>query len=307
MGDSVHDLREATKTLLKHRYRLKNSYKRPGGLIDLASQDPELVMVGDLHGAHENLKQILKHESVEERVARGEVILVILGDGPHNDQTGQMKEMESSILVMDEVVRLLLAYGDSVIYIRGNHDTFEPRLAKSGIQQGLELRNYCLATRGPQYTEALEAFFEALPFVVLGKDFIITHAGPIRNGCLKQELIDIEDNEDLRRQLMWNRIHELRGGTPSMKEYDADDIARMKQKLGLPEDAYFIVGHNPMWRTGNMTGIWRNVLGIKNHFILYANLATKGPYLVLKNGVAQEKFSVQKTEDTWERIATYGR
>ena len=128
---------------------------------------------------------------------------------------------------------------------------------------------------------------------IIGEGYVITHAGPIRHGCSRQELIDIEDNPDYYRQLMWNRLHEFRG-TPSLKEYDAHDIKNMLEKLHLPPDTPFIVGHNPMWQTGNQTGIWRDIIGIKNHIIIYTNLQTKAPYLLIKNGEITEKYAQPK-------------
>lgn len=296
-------VRKATRAVWANKYRPSNRHGRPGGLIDLSGQRRELIVVGDLHGAHENLTRILEHDGNELRVKAGQAFLVILGDGPHNDQTGHMKEMESSLLVMDEVVRLLLDYGSSVIYIRGNHDTFDARLSKSGVKQGLEFWNHTVATRGEEYAKTLEEFFDALPYVVLGRDYLIVHAGPVRNGCLKQEIIDIEDNPDYQHQLMWNRIHEFRGGTPSMKEYDQADIEKMLSRIGLPENAHFIVGHNPMWHTGIRTGVWKDVCGIKNHTILYTNLATEGTYLVLNDGLMEEKYGARREATT----TYYGR
>lgn len=293
---AAESVRRAADIVRAHELRPANRHGRPGGLIDLSADAREVVVIGDLHGAHDNLKSILAHEGVESRVKAGKAVLVFLGDGPHNDQTGQMREMASSLAVMDEVVRLVLEHRSSVVYIRGNHDTFEDRLAKSGILQGVEMRKHALRERGQPYVDALEDFFESLPALVIGRGYVISHAGPVRNGCTRQEIVDLEDNPDYQHQLRWNRVHELRGGTPSLKEYDGSDVLKMRQKLGVPEDAYFIVGHNPLWQTGNLTGIWKDAVGIKNHIILYTNLATRGPYLLIRDGAIEERFAVPVTK-----------
>jgi len=242
------------------------------------------------------LKKIVNHEKNFELLKQGKLRIVIVGDGVHNDQTGQMKEMDSSIEVLEEVFHLINTYKENILYIRGNHDTFDEHLAKSAIKQGLELRLKVEETWGEEFVEAIEKFFEALPMFIIGKGYVITHAGPVRHGCSRQELIDIEDNPDYYRQLMWNRLHEFRG-TPSLKEYGEHDIKAMLEKLHLPTDTPFIVGHNPMWHTGNRTGIWCDIIGIKNHIIVYANLQTKAPYLLIKDGDITEMYAKPKESE----------
>ncbi|MDC7218415.1 MAG: metallophosphoesterase [Spirochaetales bacterium] len=303
MSISVEQIRQVINVVNNYPGRITNSYGHPGGLLDLLDSDKPMLIVGDLHGAIDNLKAIVAHEDNAERLKRGEIYLVIIGDGVHNDQTGQMKEMDSSLLVLEEVYQLILTYGENVIYIRGNHDTFEPRLAKSAVQQGLEFQKHLDATRGNEYVEATSDFFESLPLLILAENAVITHAGPVRNGATRQEIIDVEDNPDYYRQLIWNRLHEFRG-TPSLKEYGESDIRKMNKKLGMAEDSLFIVGHNPMWQTGNKSGIWRDIIGIKNHIIIYTNIPTKGPYLYIDKGVVTEKYAITSdAEDAygWRR------
>ncbi len=286
--DQIHKVIEIVN---KNSHRSKNSYGNPGGLIDLIKINKPVIIVGDLHGAIDNLKAIIDHEDNEEKLRKGELIMIIIGDGVHNDQTGYMKEMDSSLLVLEEIYRLILTYGENVLYIRGNHDTFERRLTKSAIQQGLEFQNYLTEFKGESYVTATDEFFESLPLLILGEKFVITHGGPIRHGAGRHEIIDIEDNSDYYNQLIWNRLHEFRG-TPSLKEYGEDDIRKMIAKLEMPEDSFFIVGHNPMWNSGNKTGIWRDIIGIKNHIILYTNIPTNAPYLYVKKGDISEKYAI---------------
>jgi len=293
MGISLSEINNASSIVKKHPNRPLNTYGNPGGLIDLSSDDKAAIVIGDLHGAVDNLKKIVNHEENLELLQQGKLRIIIVGDGVHNDQTGQMKEMDSSIEVLEEVFHLINTYKDKILYIRGNHDTFDEYLAKSAIKQGLELRLKVEETWGEEFVDAIDEFFEALPMFIIGEGYVITHAGPIRHGCSRQELIDIEDNPDYYRQLMWNRLHEFRG-TPSLKEYDAHDIKNMLEKLHLPPDTPFIVGHNPMWQTGNLTGIWRDIIGIKNHIIIYTNLQTKAPYLLIKDGEITEKYAQPK-------------
>lgn len=92
-------------------------------------------------------------------------------------------------------------------------------------------------------------------------------------------MINAYSDQEICHQLMWNRLHEFRG-TPSLKEYDERDIRKMLKALNLPEDLPFIVGHNPMWNTGNLTGIWRDIIGIK--IILLSIQISRPELLILK-------------------------
>lgn len=291
-------IRKVVKTINANKNRDKDSSGRPGGLIDLSNDKRKTVVIGDLHGAHDNLLHIMKHEKIEKEVSSGKTVVIIIGDGIHNDQTGSMLEMESSLLVLEEIFNLILKYGENILYIRGNHDTFDERLAKSGIRQGLEFHNYLLQHRGEEYVEEVETFFNSLPLFIIGSSYVITHGGPVRGGCTREELVNINNDPEMYHQLTWNRLHEFRG-TPSMKEYGEDDIKKTLSALKLPEDLPFIVGHNPMWNTGNKTGIWRDIIGIKNHIIIYTNIGTNAPYLKIENGEISEKFAIKEKENQY--------
>ncbi|ADK80001.1 metallophosphoesterase [Sediminispirochaeta smaragdinae] len=289
-------IRKVIKILGNNKNRPKDREGRPGGLIDISKDKREVIVIGDLHGAYDNLVKIVAHDGNDKALEAGKSLVVFIGDGVHNDQTGHMLEMESSLLVLEEMFRLILTYGENILYIRGNHDTFDERLAKSGIQQGKIFREFLLEHRGEEYVESVSDFFESLPLFIIGNGFVITHAGPVRGGCGRDELINAYSDQEICHQLMWNRLHEFRG-TPSLKEYDERDIRKMLKALNLPEDLPFIVGHNPMWNTGNLTGIWRDIIGIKNHIIIYTNLQTRAPYLKIHEGEITDVFAIEKERE----------
>ena len=290
MAVSIKDIEKVVSIVENNPFRTKNNYGDPGGLIDLSKQKKEVIIIGDLHGSIQNLKAIVNHEDNRKKLKKNDLILLIIGDGIHNDQVGQMLEMESSLLVLEEIFNLFIKYKDNIVYLRGNHDTFDSRLAKSAIKQGLEFKNYLLENRGEAYVEIVNNFFESLPVFVIGDNYAVTHGGPIRHGATKKEIINIVDNEDFYHQLIWNRLHEFRG-TPSLKEYAENDIRKMNVKLGLDEMAPFIVGHNPMWNTGDRTGIWKDIIGFKNHYIIYSNIGTNGPYILINTNEILLKFA----------------
>ncbi len=91
-------------------------------------------------------------------------------------------------------------------------------------------------------------------------------------------------------QLIWNRVNEFRG-TPSSREYGAADVAACLSSLGLAPDTLFLVGHNPLWATGSRTGVWTDVLDIKNHHIIYSSYGSRAPYFLLDQGRLETRYT----------------
>jgi hypothetical protein len=203
------------------------------------------------------------------------------------------------VAILDALFRLIDLYAGQVIYIRGNHDTFDERLRKSGIAQGLEFRKALLAAKGEEYVAAVQRFFDCLPLFVIGEGFVIAHAGPPHGGLDRQELIEIRKYPEKYHQLMWTRVNEFHGGTPSPKEYGEVDIRLALEILGLPPETHFIVGHNPLWGDGNRIGFWKDVVGIRNHHILYSGSGSLAPYLTFEDGSLVLKMAVQKEPEVY--------
>lgn len=287
----------AVEVVLSYPGRPKDSRGRPGGLLELPDgQRP--IIIGDLHANVEHLRAILSHHGNEAELAGGTAYALIVGDTVHDDRTGCMKDMSGSLVMLDEVLSLLVRYPGRVFYLKGNHDTFDERLRKSGIAQGVEFRKALLAARGADYVDAIQRFFDALPQFAIGPGFVVTHAGPPRGGCSRNDLIEVASNPDLSMQLMWNRVNEFHG-MPSAKEYGAADVAATRERLGLPADTHFIVGHNPLWGDGGRTGVWPDVIGIKHHHIIYSGSGSRAPYFTLENGHLVVRLSVDPEPEVY--------
>ncbi|MCX7024777.1 MAG: metallophosphoesterase [Spirochaetes bacterium] len=254
----------------------------PGGLIDLP-EGRRPIIIGDLHAAVSHLDFILSHWTNRADMESGKAFILFLGDSLHDDRTGYMREMVNSLAMLNEVFRLIVKHPGRVYYLRGNHDTFDERLRKSGIAQGAEFRKALVAAEGEEYALAVGDWFESLPYFAIGNGYVVTHAGPVRGGCGREELIHIRRRPDYAMQLIWNRVNEFHGN-PSPKEYCELDIRRTLDLLDLPEDTHFIVGHNPMWHDGGTTGLWQNVIGIRNHHIIYSGSGSLAPYYTLDGG-----------------------
>ena len=214
---------------------------------------------------------------------------MILGDAVHDERVGHLHDMETSIEIMDIVIHLINEFPDNVFYLLGNHDTYSSRLGKSGIKQGLLFCNALVAKRGKEYASLLQTFYNILPVFVKHKYFLAMHAGPVRGGITREEIINIRNSvsENLLWQLTWNRLNETRS-SPSKKEYGPDDLDKLKSCLNFPTNYPIIVGHNPMWKWGREDSIWVNILGTKNHAILYSNLESKCTYIRVNNSAEYE-------------------
>jgi predicted phosphodiesterase len=286
--DHLKRLRDAVINVLSidSAFRPPSSDGSPGGLIEFSAKEKrEFIIIGDLHGNHKNLRAILDDGKNIDKVKQDKAVLLFLGDAVHNDKSGYAYEMESSIEIMDIIIGLINDYPQNVIYLLGNHDSFQPELSKMGIQQGLLYRDALLATRGKQYVSAMQDFFDALPLFVLHPHFLAIHAGPVRGGVTRMELVNIRHFTNLVWQLTWNRLNETRS-TPSMKEYGAEDLDGTRTLLGCPREIPIFVGHNPMWKWGEEDSIWIDPLGTRHHVILYDTLTTKCPYISVKGSFA---------------------
>jgi hypothetical protein len=270
--------------------RPRGSSGEPGGLVTFTSEDRrEFIIVGDLHANSRNLKAVLRSGSNLRKLLNNKAVLILLGDIVHDERTGHLMEMDSSIRILDIVIHLINKVGRNVVYLAGNHDTFDKQLAKSGIRQGEVLKQEVTKRRGRQYAELLDRFFTSLPVLVRHPHFIAVHAGPVRGGIGRSELINIDHYPECRHQLIWNRINETRS-TPSQKEYAPQDLKDMRSALKSDPKTPVIVGHNPLWQWGGEDSIWINPMQVENYVILYSGAAKVCPYLVFKGS---RKYSVK--------------
>ncbi|THB62579.1 MAG: metallophosphoesterase [Spirochaetaceae bacterium] len=256
---------------------------RPGGVIDFSRTNKDVYILGDIHGMVGNLRATLETDGLEDRLANNSAVLLLLGDIVHDDRVGHLTEMDSSLETLDELFKLINRFPRNVFSIRGNHDTFDRQVSKSGIRQAELFHIFLEQERGKEYADLVETFFDLMPLAFLGQQFFSFHAGPIRGGATREHLIEISRYGQDMFQLMWNRINQI-GSVPNNKEYGPEDIAITKELLGYEDDAYLVVGHNPLLDRGGDDSIWFNVMGVKNYVITYNGLPDRCPVLIFRNG-----------------------
>jgi predicted phosphodiesterase len=266
-------LLEVNAILEQEKYRAKNDQGRPGGLIELPeSLSP--IIVGDLHAQVNNLLKILTENRFLDGLKTDTACLILLGDAVHSEVDGELENMDSSILMMDLILRLKQHFPDNFFYLRGNHDSFSERLSKNTISQGVLMRRRLTELRGKEYAAEMERFYDLLAYVVCSDSFVACHAGPSRKQAARSELINIDQHPEIKNDLINSRLkrpHYLTG-------YSKGDVKRFRKNLGLAKHAPFIVGHTPMDPAGS---VWRNVADIKGHHIIHSAHAD-GPSLFIE-------------------------
>jgi len=188
---------------------------------------------------------------------------LFLGDAVHSEEDGHLEEMENSLLIMDLIFRLKLWFPQQVFYIRGNHDSFSDEIGKCGVPQGLLWAKALRDLRGQAYLDAMNHFYELLPYVALSKGYVACHAAPPRGKVSMDMLINIEKYPGLIQELTCNRLY--RPNRPA--GYKGSDVKRFRRMLHLDEKAELFVGHTPLTRHDTL---WINVGGIEHHDVVFS-------------------------------------
>lgn len=239
----------------------KDAKGRPGGVVKLPpGLDP--VFVGDLHARLDNLLVVLTQNAILEGLEAGKVALIIIGDAPHPDEEGLEAFMGTSMLLMDLIFRLQLAFPGQVYYLRGNHDSFSEEISKRGVPQGVLWEHALRDGRGTAYFEAMTRLYQRLPYVATSPRFVACHAGPPTSTVTRDMLINIRDNVRLEREV--TRVRLRKPNSPA--GYGSGDIKRLRNCFGLDPQAPVLVGHTPLsWDDT----LWLEAGGIKNHHVVF--------------------------------------
>ena len=166
------------------------------------------------------------------------------------------------MLMLDFLCRLKHLLPDSFFWLRGNHESFDERVGKGGIPQGMLLRGAARALRGDAYADALDRLFGTLPYVAYSSDFIACHAGAPLRRTSRSDLIAIHDHLDIADELLWTRPKSsIRPGG-----FGKRDVLRLRECLGVPAQTPLIVGHTPQSKEGVL---WTDVSAIPNFHVIY--------------------------------------
>ncbi|TNF55055.1 MAG: metallophosphoesterase [Gammaproteobacteria bacterium] len=234
---------------------------RPGGLVELPP-DVDPVFVGDLHARIDNLLVVLTQNAILDGLEAGRVALIIVGDAPHPDEEGQEAEMDTSLLLMDLIFRLQLAFPGQVYYLRGNHDSFSEEISKNGVPQGVLWEHALRERRGSAYFDAMSQLYRCLPYVATSPRFVACHAGPPTSSVSRAQLIDMRDNPRLEWEV--TRVRLRKPNSPA--GYGPGDVKRLRKALDLGPYVPLMVGHTPL--SGDDT-LWVEAGNIPSHHVIF--------------------------------------
>jgi hypothetical protein len=262
-SEATATLKQVNALLMNETGHRKDTLGNPGGILQLADNVTP-ILVGDLHARIDNLLTILCENAVLDSLEKGTAALVILGDAVHSEEPGKLEEMESSLLMMDLIFRLKLRFPAHVFYIVGNHDSFLHELMKQGVPQGLLWEKQVQSSRGEEYKTELELFYQQSALLVLAKDFIACHAGPVRKKVSRKVLVDAHQFPDIVHDMTWSRIR-----TPAFPAgYTRSDVRQFRKGLKIDSGTPFIVGHYPC--SADET-LWLNVDQINQHHVVISS------------------------------------
>ena len=245
----------------------------PGGLVELPPEKIPII-VGDLHAQVNNLLKILSENKFLEGLTSKVCCLIILGDAVHSELPGKMEEMDSSVLIMDLILRLKQLFPANVFYLRGNHDTFDAGICKNGICQSTLFKKRLLELRGEEYVRQMELLYSRLPYVIASDSFFACHAGPPSRKTSRKQIINLRMHPEISQELISSRLKR----SNYFAGYGKADVKRFRKSLKLAKTTPFIVGHTPLDGTGS---IWLDAGEIKNHIIVYGG-RPEGPGLLIE-------------------------
>ena len=258
-GEALETVRKVNQLLEQSPNRPRDDRGHPGALVELAA-DLVPILVGDLHGNVDNLLKTLSENRFLGGLETGSASLILLGDAVH-PQEGQMEAMDSSVLIMDLILRLMLSYPSGVVYVRGNHDGFSDEIRKQDVSQGRFWESRLLELRGQDFVTEMKRFYDLLPYLVTGEGLLACHGGPPIETVTRSRLINAYRYPRLRHQLTWNRVQQP--GNPA--GYSARDVRSFRAALDLDRSAVFVTAHTQLSEAGCF---WLDVAGIKNHHII---------------------------------------
>jgi hypothetical protein len=260
--EAMTTLKEANRLVRQEPYRQRDSLGNAGSIIELPPHMAP-VIVGDLHGQVDNLLKILMENSLLDLLDSREAVLILLGDAVHLESEGKLEDMDSSVLIMDLILKLKLAYPEQVFFITGNHDSFSPDVMKGGVPQSVLWENRLRELRGTDYCQELALFYRQSPLIVLSEDFVACHAGPPCSKVNLETLVEARQFPKLVHELTWNRIKSRNWPLG----YRRGDVKRFRKSLGLDDTIPFIVAHYPQSKKDTL---WLNINEVPNHHIVYS-------------------------------------
>src|SRR3989338_671000 len=273
------------------------------GLVD----DPEFIVVGDLHGNPENLWGILSVNDNYEKILRGEAVLVLLGDVVHPERGSaeELGNMNSSVVIHRLAMNLMARLTDEdgylrkVVYIPGNHENIDADVGKRGrkegqlvyVPQSLLFRQKLENELDVFYSVRYETMLRNSPLLFVADGVVADHAGPVNaassvTDIRKARATDTEDpwlsvghKSRIVHEAQW-RTWSAAQHVNGAAEYTPRNVTSFLRLPGIEQpDAVFLVGHNAPAVPSD--DYYHELM--PNHYVIYASRNNYG-YASVKGG-----------------------
>ena len=269
-------------------YRPRAHDGKPGGLLDFSGDGLPAVIVPDLHARPDFLIRLLGcgfgDGSVLSALNGGLLNLICVGDGVHTetmtwaydrwkesllaweqgnvDCAGMRAEMHEGFATMMAVAALKNAFPRHFHFLKGNHENILNREGggdhpfRKFACEGEMVRSFIATVYGDVLLHLIHCFEQALPLVVIGGNFGVSHAEPFA-AYSRDEIVNSRFHGQLVHDFTWTANGEALDG--SVREQfavlnSAGDAERMRWfgghrpvegKYALRQDASFVQIHNP--------------------------------------------------------------
>ena len=248
--------------------RPRDSLHRPGGLIYLKRHLPT-VIIPDLHARMDFFLSIMMHrletdKTILNLLCAGKIQVVCVGDGFHAERRAAQRwryalaeyrgfykkhrnideEMKESLGLMEMVMEIKTAFPDHFHFLKGNHENITNENGNGNRPfgkfafEGEMVKVYMLKFYSEKLIQMYYKFERALPLLVIGKNFIISHAEP-RIFHSENPVIDYRMHPEVVYDLTWTADNAA----------ETDSVSRMlSYYLDNSEDGqqYYFGGHRPV-------------------------------------------------------------
>lgn len=270
---AVNKILEEENNLFPINYRPLNSKNHIGGLLDF-SDNLTTIIVPDLHARVDFIPALLNYQieiplenkktklSVYEALQQGLVRIICLGDGLHaerraknrwilayddfyyleNEKSEAMEEeMAEGLTTMLMIMECKKAFPFHFHFLKGNHENITNSSDHGNMPfskfayEGQMCYQFMKAYYGLPLVASYSRFEKLLPVFVRGKNFLASHAEPIREFSLK-EIRDAAIKPEVIYGLTWTKNNESAEGS----------VEKMLEKFLQEKNCFYFGGHRPV-------------------------------------------------------------
>ncbi len=262
-------------TLATNSLRYENRDLRPGdrdnlgGGLVLLDHCIETILIPDIHARLDLMLSTLffqdeRGRSVLDRLATGDVQVVCVGDGMHAESRAAKRwqlaqreyvkrfrrhkymdeEMRESLGVMEMILELTIAFPARFHYLKGNHDNIKNENGNGNHSfmkfalEGPMVTEYILKFYGADFLRQYDLYEKSLPLLAVGRDFLVSHAEPLRFFS-REEILNYREHPEVVEGLTWTADgYATEGSTQQM-------LAEYLRPEYWPHALYF-GGHRPV-------------------------------------------------------------